>query len=324
MRILRILSTSITVVCFMLSLVQGQTTRNIDQNPRPYLLGPGDVIEVSVFGPTDINRNFQVDGDGNLNLPFLEPLLVKCRSERQVHKDITEAYKRLIKEPQVSLRLVDRNSRQPATIFGAVRQAAKVSTVKTVRLNEMIAASGGFTEKAAGTIQILHTEPVMCPEAGNEAEALPLNPSAIPFQVVKIADVQKGVANPVIRSGDIVLVTEAEPVYIVGSVVSPGSIMLRDRLTLSRALGMVGGPQKEAKLSEVRIYRQKGGPEQQEVLKFNYAAIKKNQSPDVFLQPYDVIEVSDNGIFEGKGWLRILVDSLAGGLRSALLGPIPF
>ena len=324
MKILRILSTSITVVCFTLSLVQGQTSQNIDQTPRPYLLGPGDVVEVSVFGPTDINRNFQVDGDGNLNLPFLEPLLVKCRSERQVHQDITEAYKRLIKEPQVSLRLVDRNSRQPATIFGAVRQATKVSTVKTVRLNEMIAASGGFTEKAAGTIQILHTEPVMCPEAGYEAEALPLNPSAIPFQVIKIADVQKGVANPVIRSGDIVLVTEAEPVYIVGSVVSPGSIMLRDRLTLSRALGMVGGPQKEAKLSEIRIYRQKGGPEQQEVLKFNYAAIKKNQSPDVFLQPYDVIEVSDNGIFEGKGWVRILVDSLAGGLRSALLGPIPF
>lgn len=324
MRILRILSTSITVVCFMLSLVQAQTSRNIDQTPRPYLLGPGDVVEVSVFGPTDINRNFQVDGDGNLNLPFLEPLLVKCRSERQVHKDITEAYKRLIKEPQVSLRLVDRNSRQPATIFGAVRQATKVPTVKTVRLNEMIAASGGFTEKAAGTIQILHTEPVMCPEAGNEAEALPLNPSAIPFQVVKIADIQKGVVNPVIRSGDIVLVTEAEPVYIVGSVVSPGSIMLRDRLTLSRALGMVGGPQKQAKLSEIKIYRQKGGPEQQEVLKFNYAAIKKNQSPDVFLQPYDVIEVSDTGIFEGRGWLDVLVNSLAGGLRSALLGPIPF
>jgi polysaccharide biosynthesis/export protein len=324
MRILRILSTSITVACVMLSLVQAQTSKNIDPTTRPYLLGPGDVVEVSVFGPTDINRNFQVDGDGNLNLPFLEPLLVKCRSERQVHRDITEAYKRLIKEPQVSLRLVDRNSRQPATIFGAVRQATKVPTVKTVRLNEMIAASGGFTEKAAGTIQILHTEPVMCPEAGNEAEGLPLNPSAIPFQVVKIADLQKGVANPVIRSGDIVLVTEAEPVYIVGSVVSPGSIMLRDRLTLSRALGMVGGPQKEAKLSEIRIYRQKGGPDQQEVLKFNYAEIKKNQRPDVFLQPYDVIEVSDNGIFEGKGWLHFVVNSLAGGLRSALLGPIPF
>lgn len=324
MKILRLLGTSIAIVCFMLSVVQAQqASKSVDVNPRPYLLGPGDLVEVIVYGPSDINKTFQVDGDGNLNLPFVEPLYVKCRSEKQVHKDITEAYKRLINEPQISLRIVERNSRQPATIFGAVRQSTKVPTVKMVRLNEMIAASGGFTEKAAGTIQILHTEPMMCPEAGSENEALPLNPSAIPFQVVKIADLQKGVANPVIRSGDIVLVTEAEPVYVTGSVTAPGMIMLRDGLTLSRALGIVGGPREEAKLSEVRIYRQKGGPQVQEVLKVNYAAIKKNESPDIFLQPYDVIDVSENGVFEGDGWWKMIVGALTRGLGSAVLGPLP-
>lgn len=310
----------------MLLIVQGQQVQpsgKVDSTSRPYLLGPGDLVEVIVFGPTDINRNFQVDGDGNLNLPFLEPLYVKCRSEREVQKEITQAYKRLINEPQVSLRLVERNSRQPASIFGAVRQSTRVPTAKTLRLNEVIAASGGFTEKAAGTIQILHTEPLMCPDAGNESEGLPLNPSAIPFQVVRIADLQKGLTNPVIRSGDIVLVTEAEPVYIMGSVTAPGMIMLRDGLTLSRALGMVGGPRKEAKLSEVRIYRQKPGSQMQDTIKVNYAAIKKNESQDVFLQPYDVIDVSETGIFEGDGWLKLLVGALTGGLRGAVLGPMP-
>ena len=324
MKILRLLGTSITIVCLMLSVVHGQqsqTPKNADQNSRPYLLGPGDLLEVIVYGPNDINKTFQVDGDGNLNLPFLEPLYVKCRSEKQVQKDITEAYKRLINEPQISLRLVDRNSRQPATIFGAVRQSTKVPTVKTVLLTEVIAASGGFTEKAAGTIQILHTEPVMCPEAGNEVESLPLNPSAIPYQVVRISDVQKGLTNPVIRSGDIVLVTEAEPVYVMGSVTAPGMIMLREGLTLSRALGMVGGPRKEAKLSEIRIYRQKPGSQSQDMVKVNYAAIKKNESPDIFLQPYDVIDVSETGIFEGDQLVRLLIDAVAGGFRR---GPIPF
>jgi len=323
MKILRFLGTSATLVCFMLALVQAQQSSKTDsQATRTYQLGPGDVVEVMVFGSADINKNFQVDGDGYLSLPFLEPLLVKCRSERQVQKDIAEAYKRLIKDPQISVRLAERNSHQPASISGAVRQATKVPTIKKVRLNEVIAASGGFTEKAAGTIQILHTEPVMCPEAGDDAEALPINPAAIPFQVVKISDLQKGTVNPVVRSGDIVLVTEAEPVYFVGSVVAPGSILLRDRLTLSRAIGMVGGPRKEAKLSEIRIYRQKDGSETQEILKVNYSAIKKNESPDVFLQPYDVIDVSENGIFEGTGWLKLVLSGLTGGLRYPLL-PIP-
>ena len=99
--------------------------------------------------------------------------------------------------------------------------------------------------------------------------------------------------------------------------------MLRDGMTLSRALGMVGGPRKEAKLSEIRIYRQKGSPEAQEIIKVNYAAIKKNESSDVFLQPYDVIDVSETGIFEGDAWVKILINALTGGLRSAVLGPMP-
>jgi polysaccharide export outer membrane protein len=163
----------------------------------------------------------------------------------------------------------------------------------------------------------------MCPEVGDEAEALPIDPTSIPFEVVKISDLQKGSSNPIIRPGDLVLVTEAEPVYITGSVLSAGPILVKDQLTLSRALAMVGGTRKDARLSEIRIYRQKAGSADQEILKINYAAIKKNQIPDVFLKPYDVIDVSENGIFSGSAWLELVVSALTGGLRTSLSRPIP-
>lgn len=324
MKILRLFGTSITLVCLLACAVHAQQTQvKSPKKAGPYLLGPGDVVDVKVFGQPDLSTSAQVDSDGNLSsLAFLEPVLVKCRSERQAQKDIAIAYTRLIKDPQVTVRVVERNSRQPASVFGAVRKDTKVSMQRTMRLNEVIAASGGFTEKAAGTIQILHTEPVMCPEAGEEAEG-PIDGTAIPFVVVKIADLQKGLANPTIRPGDLVLVTEAEPVYITGSVMSPGGIMLRDQLTLSRALAMVGGTRKEAKLSEIRIYRQKAGSNEQEILKVNFAAIKKNEIPDIFLKPYDVIDVSENGIFTGTTWLGLVLDALTGGFRNALVRPVP-
>src|SRR6185436_11318866 len=180
---------------------------------------------------------------------------------------LTTAFDHYIKEPDISVLVLERNSRTPVSISGAVRQNAKAPTIRKLRLNELIAAAGGVTERAAGTIQILHTEPLLCPEPGQEAEGLPINGAAIPLQIVKISDLLKGVTNPEIRPGDLVLVTEAEPVYITGSVVSPGSIMMRDNLTLSRALAMVGGTRKEAKLSEVKIYRQIPGSTGQEILK---------------------------------------------------------
>lgn len=329
MNIQRSFCLSIVVACGMLAAVQAQQSQGKAQKPRPakqvsqpYLLGPGDIVEVKVFGQHDLSSNAQVDADGNLSsLPFLDPIPARCRTERELQKDIAVAYSRLVKEPQISVRILERNSRPPASVSGAVRQNGKVSMLRKQRLNEVIAASGGFTEKAAGTIQILHTEPVLCPEAGEVAESLALDGTAIPFEVIKISDLQKGSSNPIIRPGDLILVTEAEPVYITGSVIAPGGIMMRDQLTLSRALAMVGGTRPDAKVSEIKIYRQKPG-NQQEVLKVDLAAIKKNKAPDVFLKPYDVIDVSESGFLDRDVWFKNLVGALTGGLRNSLTRPL--
>lgn len=292
------------------------------QGIRKYLLGPGDVVEVRVFGQPDLSTTAPVDGDGNLSaLPFLEtPIRAQCRTDKEVQKDIAVAYAKFINNPQVSVRVTERNSRQPATVFGAVRQATRVEMKRKVRLNELMAVSGGFTERAAGTIQILHTEPLMCPEAGEEAEAAPIDGTKIPLQIVRISDLRAGKleANPVIRPGDYVLVTEAEPVYITGSVLSPGGIYLRDQLTLSRALAMVGGVRKEAKMSDVLIYRQVPGKLNPQTIHVDLAAIKKNQKQDEVLQPYDIIEVPESGMFSSARIGQTLMGALTSGFSGAI------
>lgn len=292
------------------------------QGMKTYLLGPGDVVDIRVFGQPDLTSSAQVDSDGNLSsLPFLEaPIKAKCRTDKDVQRDIAAAYSKFINNPQVSVRISERNSRQPATVFGAVRQPTRVEMKRKVRLNELMAVSGGFTERASGTIQILHTEPLMCPEAGEEAEAQPIDGTRIPLQIVKISDLRSGKteANPVIRPGDYVLVTEAEPVYITGAVMAPGGIYLREQLMLSRALAMVGGARKEAKLSDVRVYRQIAGTANQEVIHVDVGAIKKNQQPDFVLQAYDVVEVSEAGMFSSSRIATTLMGAVTGGLSSAV------
>ncbi|MEN3326216.1 MAG: polysaccharide biosynthesis/export protein [Acidobacteriota bacterium] len=292
------------------------------QGLRIYLLGPGDLLDVRVFGQPDLSGPVQIDGDGNLSsLPFLETAIrAKCRTDRDVQKDIQLAYSKFINNPQVSVRISERNSRQPATVFGAVRQPTRVEMKRRVRLNELMAVSGGFTERAAGTIQILHTEPLMCPEPGEEAEAAPVDGTRIPLSIVKIADLRTGKreANPVIRPGDYVLVTEAEPVYITGAVMMPGGLYLRDQLTLSRALAMVGGAKKEAKLSDVVIYRQVPGATEQQTFHVDVAAIKKNQKPDFVLQPYDTIEVAEAGLLSSSRITQTLFSAFTGGIQNAV------
>jgi polysaccharide export outer membrane protein len=289
-----------------------------NQGIRNYLLGPGDILDVRVFGQSDLNAFPEIDSDGNISsLPFLEaPIHAKCRTEKEVQADIAKAYAKYLKNPQISVRVSERKSRQPANIQGAVRQPSRVTMQRRIRLNELLVVAGGLTDRASGTIQIFHTEPLMCPLPGEEALAAPIDDTKIPFEVVKISELRAGkaLANPVIRPGDYVTVTEAEPVYIMGSVGSPQGIYLRDQMTLGRALAMVGGARKEAKMNDVRIYRQKPGSPEQDTIHVDYAAIKKNQKPDVVLQAFDIIEVPEAGIFAPSRITTTLLNAVSGGI----------
>jgi polysaccharide export outer membrane protein len=307
-----------------------QTSQGLDPGPssvdvqgiRNYLLGPGDVLDVRVFGQPDLNSLVEVDSDGNISsLPFLEaPIPAKCRNEKEVQKSIATAYDKYLKKAQVSVRITQRNSRPPATVFGAVHQPTRVEMKRKVRLNELMAVSGGFTERASGTIQIFHTEPLMCPGPGEEKEAAAIDWTNNQLKVIKISELSsnKAEANPVIRPGDYVLVTEAEPVYVTGSVVSPQGVFMREHLTLSRAIAMVGGPKKEAKTSDVRIYRQKPETGEQETLHVDLGAIKKNLKPDFKLQAYDIIDVPEAGLFSAGRLGQTLMSAVSGSMGRAI------
>jgi len=288
------------------------------QGINNYLLGPGDVLDVRVLFQSDMNAMVEIDTDGNItSLPFLEsPITAKCRNEKEVQKDISKAYSRLLKNPQVSVRIAERKSHLPATVQGAVRQPTRVMMQRRVRLNELIAAAQGFTERASGTIQILHTEPVMCPLPGEEADA----ENKVPFEIIKIAELKAGKpqANPVIRPGDAILVTEAEPVYVTGSVFNPTTVYLTDNLTLSRALSAVGGLKNEANTKDVKIYRQAPGAPTQEIIRADYAAIRKNQKPDILLRPFDIIDVPEASMFSRRRLGQTLFSAITGSVPGVL------
>jgi polysaccharide export outer membrane protein len=326
----KVLTFFFVLFCFALAIfaqehaqippASGQLNPVDNQGGGKYLLGPGDVLDVKVFGQQDLMAIVDIDSDGNISsLPFIEtPIRAKCRTVKEVQKDIAAAYRKLLKEPQVSVRIAERKSRQPVAVWGAVRQPTRIPVIRKVRLNEIMAASGGITERASGTIQILHTEPLMCPQSGEEIEAAPIDGTSVPLQVVKIADMKlgKAEANPLIRPGDYIIVTEAEPIYITGSVVAPQGVYSRDQLTLSIALAMVGGVKKEARASDVRIYRLKPGAAERETLHVDLADIQKNRRPDVPLQAFDWIEVPEAGMLDRGRLVPSLRDLFLKGVLS--------
>lgn len=325
-----------------------QSSAMDNQGIRRYRVGPGDILDVRVFGQPDLNSTVEIDEDGNISsLPFIEdPIPAKCRNEKEIQKAITAVYAKYLIKPRVSVRILERRSRPPAVIFGAVRAPTRVQMMRRVRLHELLALSGGITAGASGTIQIMHTERELCPDPDGvtpQMDAVIDQKTTAPEQKTTAVE-QKGVAvaektgatqdpanfadigqlevyqintiktggvglnnaagvglgtDPFIRPGDIVIVTEGLPIYITGGVMQPGTVTLKDQMTLLRAIAMVGGLQRLAK-GQVHIYRQKEGKIGQDDLKVDYTAIKNGKKPDMLLQAYDIIDVRMEGQFSPK------------------------
>ena len=119
--------------------------------------------------------------------------------------------------------------------------------MRRVKLHELLASAGGITLNAAGTIQVVHTEPELCPKeegivqtvAASLSDKQPATSGSDlgQIEIYQINDVKSGLAkdDPYIRPGDIVIVAEAAPVYITGAVFSPREVPMKDGMTLARA-----------------------------------------------------------------------------------------
>lgn len=314
---------SLFLFALMIGLCQFVIGQNVMIDPdsdRGYLVGPGDEITGRVLGEQQFDFVATVDEDGKFQVPFFEKgIMARCRTEKELRTEVTKLLSKYLKSPQISVRVTARNSRPPATIYGEVRQPQQVVLKREARLLDVIAFAGGVTQNAGGTIQVFQTRPPMCAESGNETAWNNDNADGldVPSRLYSLSSVQRGSeeANPIINPGDIIVVDEAKPVFIIGEVKATGKVLLPEGgLPLTQAIAIVGGMNREAKTKDIKIYRRKDNSKESEVISANYDKIKKGEQKDIFLSPYDIVEVDK----AKKTVLQTVLEIAKGGAGAAL------
>ncbi len=285
---------------------------------KSYLLGPGDEISVKVVGDDQWNFVATVDENGNIGVPFVDKTIsAKCRSDQNVRDDVTQALKKYLKNPLVSVRITERKSRPAASVFGEVKLPQQYSMSRQYRLLELISFSGGVTEKSNGTIKVTHTQAPMCPASDDEfAKNFEKENAEVPFRLYSYNSLDSGNpnSNPNVYPGDVIEVLKALPIYVTGEVLAPREILLPPGgLPLSQAIAMSLGASREAKKKDVRIYRLKDGKLNKEPLTANLELIKKGLQNDIMLEPYDIVEVDKTP----KTFWDNVKDILGGAARAA-------
>ncbi len=312
------------ILAFLLSQISfAQETVLTANGQRGYLVGPGDVIMIKVLGEKDFDVDeATVDEDGKIQVPFFDQgVLAKCRTEKELTAEVKQLLSKYLRSPQVTVRVKQRNSRPPATIYGEVRNPQQVVLTRRSTLLELLSFSGGVTEDAGGMIQVFRTQPLMCSEGNsdNDWKAEANEKLDFPSRMYSLTSVKRGEeeSNPVIYPGDVVVVQKAAPVYITGEVVSPQGIYLKDgSLSLTEAIAKIGGVKREAKTKDIKIYRLKANSRDREIISANYDLIKKGEQKDIMLEPYDIVEVDKSK----KSIAQIIFETVTGTAKTAFGG----
>ena len=170
---------------------------------------------------------------------------------------------------------------QQILVMGAVRTAARLDARRGLRLLDALAVAGGPTKRVGKTIRVVHS----CDKPGTEAGGV---------DEYNLVDVLRGRedGNPYVVPGDIVVVSSADLVAVIGNV-RKTEIVFVDGMTLMRAIDLAGGVWQSSDLVIVRIHRSSNGVLTRDLIIVSLKAIKERRLEDVPLQPWDIVEVSD-------------------------------
>jgi protein involved in polysaccharide export with SLBB domain len=270
----------------------------------------GDLIDVDVLGSFEYDWRGTLTPEGFLNgLDALEERVFGlCRAEEDVAGEIAKAYGKILRDPKVVVKILDRSNRPNSTLFGAVKVPQRFQIKRPVYLNELIILAGGFTDQASGEIQIFRPASLNCAEiAPQKSEGVVTETkkrerfiaarqdNGSQFINIRIADLLGGKkdSNVQILAGDVVTVLEAKPIYVIGGVNNPRQIATRSQMTVSRAVAAAGGLSKNGDGTKITIYRRAGS--ETKIIEADLEKIKANQAEDIILQAFDIVDVLQKG-----------------------------
>jgi len=268
------------------------------------LIHYGDLIDVDVLGSLDGDWRGSVNPEGFLQglIYAPEPIYALCKTERDVAGELTSQYSRNLKDPKVIVRVLDRSGRAATLLLGAVRNQQRFKLRRDVRLNELLALSGGITDAASGEITIARPTDLNC-VTNNKDD------NRVTFMRFTISQVLSGATeyDPIILSGDIITIVEAAPIYVIGGVNNPRMISSREETTISRAISSAGGLAKEAIESDITIYRRDG--KDAKSINVDLKKVKAKQQDDLVLKPFDIVDVGQKGRGKPKFPPSVNIDS---------------
>lgn len=239
------------------------------------LIGPGDLVHVSVFDEPEMDQKVRVSDAGEITLTLIGKVKIAGMTPPEAASLIRDKYQAgsFLNNPQVSL-MVEEYATENVSLIGQFQKPGPIILSTPRSLLDVISMGGGLTDIADRNIVIQR-------KSGERMKAF----------VPNRPDVALEQSSVMIYPGDTVIVPKAGIVYVLGDVARPGGYVMNNdsQLTVLQALAMAAGTNKTAKESKARLVRKQNDSLTEQRLQLT--DMQKGKVPDMQLQPDDIIWV---------------------------------
>jgi polysaccharide biosynthesis/export protein len=150
-----------------------EATDNAAAAKADYQIGDDDVLEINVWNEPNLKQSLPVRSDGKITMPLIGEIQAAGQTPTQLQEAIASRLKAFITHPDVSVTVLQMNSRK-FNILGRVSKPGSYPLTATTTVLDAIAVAGGFQDFAKQKdIYILRKAP------GGTETRIPFNYKAV-------------------------------------------------------------------------------------------------------------------------------------------------
>lgn len=197
----RNLAAAAVLIC-TLSGIGGCSPQNIQYQgmsvpPTEFLIGPEDVLVVTVWRNQELSKEVIVRPDGKISLPLIGDIMAAGLSAQVLSKHVADALAEFMSTPTVSVQVKEINSYHIFAV-GEVGKPGKIPLKSFTSVVQGISYAGGFTTFASrNNVHVLR----MVKNAQGETKQV-----MIPVPYLDIVQGKNLEANFILKAGDVIVV----------------------------------------------------------------------------------------------------------------------
>jgi len=297
-------------VPFFCGRANAQTTGTGHEEPRAnssaleeYKIGPDDVLQISVVDAPEFGGKFRVSDAGLIEIAGIStPIHAEGQSALGLAHTIQAALldAKQLRDPHVTV-FVEEYHGRTITVLGAVNKPAVYSVQRKTTVLDAISMASGTLPNAGSTVTIVRGR-ASAEAAGTEVGSV---------QIIDMSRLVKGeetTANVEVRNEDVINVSSAQVVYVVGAVTKPGGFTMNnpsEGISVVQAIALAEGFRSVAATHRGVIVRQSTSGQGRREIPVDIAQMMAGKDTDLLLAPNDILYVPES---TGKKTLKVMGD----------------